>query len=203
MKCVVGGALLAAFFWNSFGAAQERTVAASGLWRADHPRKTAYLCIDHNFQPWRLLPTVISGPPVGEGGFREGNGGLVSYSVRLERRDWVEGGVYISESRDTVRYSGAVVDGERVSSEGSTVVRRSWQGDFAKRLEFRERRQIRDSGNPEPKTMWLQKDSAVMTRIGPCPASLVPGQKCEVLSSPNKGSSEWPACDATLGRSSR
>ena len=41
--------------WNTIGFAQERTAAASGLWRSEHARKTTYFCLDHNFQPWRML----------------------------------------------------------------------------------------------------------------------------------------------------
>jgi hypothetical protein len=196
-------ALSTVCLWNTIGVAQERTAAASGLWRSEHARKTTYFCLDHNFQPWRMLRAVTSGPPVGEGSFREPKGNLVRYVVRLERRDWVDGGVYISESSDTVRYIGSPPGGDHGSLGAGSVVRRSWQGDFARRLEFRETLQVVNLDKPESNSIQTPMDSAVMMRVGACPASLAPGQKCEVLKPTDKGSSEWPACDEAVLRPSR
>ncbi len=195
--------LLIVGFWNATAVAQEGTAVASGLWRSEHARKTTYFCIDHNFQPWRMLRPVTSGPPVGEGSWRDAKGNLFRYVVRSERRDWVDGGVYFSESSDSLRYIGSLPGLGQESRGGSTVMRRSWQGDFARRLEFRETLQVMNLDKPESSGVRSLVDSAVMTRVGACPATLAPGQKCAVLEPKETGSSEWPACDAAVVRRSR
>lgn len=183
------------------GLVKADTVLASGLWRADHARKTTYLCIDHNFQPWRMLPVVMAGPAIGEGEFRDSKGGKsYRHIARLERRDWVEGGAYLSESTYTLQYK-EPVSGGRVLSETATVIRRSWQGDFTRRIDFRETKLVfSDAAANRRKGTGLPRDSAVMRRVGVCPSTLPPGGKCQLLKSTARGDSEWPACDLAVER---
>jgi hypothetical protein len=187
----------------SAAVAADRSVATSGLWRAAHADKsTAYLCIDHNYQPWRMLPVAKYGPPVGVGSFREPNGTIIRYVVRLERRDWAEASTYGSETTYTLQHFHPG-DAKAPTSGTATKVARSWKGNFASRLEFRETMTVVATDADPSKALSVLRDSAVMTRVGACPANMAPGQKCRVTKSASAASSEWPACDSAVARPSR
>lgn len=182
---------------------ESKNLAASGLWRLHwQDGRAGYLCVDEAHQPWREIGDEdrLYNCWVDDSAWQERNGNRLRVLSEKTERHWRESDVYHVELSCTNRKFSAA-QGEKPWSVASTIVTRTWRGDYRSRLFFSEQGRGGSStgstGEVDLPAVFLT-GSHSMTRVADCPVSMPAGQKCRIPSAESPATAEWPACDSAL-----
>lgn len=190
------------------GQESKTNTAASGLWRLDwQDGRSGYLCVDEAHQPWRLVGDEdrLYNCWVDDSSWQESNGDRLRVTSEKTERQWREAGVHRMElSCVNKKFSSA--HGDNPWSVATSVINRTWSGDYRSRLDFSEEGRA-DSTTGSIRNAVLPPEMLTgahsMTRIADCPASVPAGYKCRIPTPESPATSEWPACYPTLTGQSR
>jgi hypothetical protein len=182
---------------------ESKNLAASGLWRLDwQDGRVGYLCVDEAHQPWREIGDEdrLYNCWVDDSAWQERNGNRLRVVSEKTERHWREGDVYHVEL-SCINRKFSAAQGEKPWSVASTIVTRTWRGDYRSRLFFSERgRGVSSTGSTGevdlPAVVLTGTHS--MTRVADCPVSMSAGHKCRIPTPDSTETSEWPACEPTL-----
>jgi hypothetical protein len=96
------------------------------------------------------------------------------FSIRTERRDWIEGGAYRTALRCVTEVT---PDGLPSFEDHHVYIESSWSGDFSREVLREIKTSVASRAIPRPTVI---EGRAILSRLGQCPVSMKPGTSCRI-----------------------
>lgn len=96
------------------------------------------------------------------------------FSMRTERRDWIEGGAYRTALRCVTEVT---PDGLPSFEDRYIDIQSTWSGDFSRKVVREIKSSAASRAMPRPTVIEFR---AILSRLGQCPVSMKPGTSCRI-----------------------